>query len=418
MPTKIKIIKQKSPQKSGKKKSKRRVKQTKMMTATPSKEIVDYARLLRDPCNGPLVRAVGSLHQGAITERLRITDSSFLDGIGYLPSKANGYIVWFPSYHSSGTFGGSTNVAYTPANLFYYHSTSSSTPPTNTVVDPAGLGTGVAADGASTTGTFLRDPANNQLLGATTPFDRATTLSACLQADYIGVLSALSGQVCTVSNFSLASFITNSGVPGAIPAFPSVDTIFSYAAKRERLHPAGAEVIWRPTDQSSIPRTGGQMNQGNFVSDSPIVDAPFWTGSKGVHTTRVVATNPNEVFGVCVAWKGVPVSGLSFNMVKVVNLELAARSAQIEEIRTGTSSALPSISIDAVVNAIDSASPGWQSSLSAGAHSMASSIGRGAMDAVMNRASGIVSDVGPLLTNVVSGGMPFQARRSLRMTNV
>lgn len=369
-----------------------------------SLEAQKYASLLLDPCNGPLVRAVGSVHPGAVTERIRLTSASFLDGLAPVASLANGYIVWFPTFHNTGSIDGGVSGVYSPANCFYYHSALSSTVPINTAALPGGVASGIAGNGASNTGVFLRDPGTANLTSAS-PFVRATTLSACLQMDYTGALSAISGQVAVVQNFSLASFITNINT-GAIPAFPSVDAIFAHAADRERLHPEGAEVIWRPTDQSVIPRTTAAAQSGSAQTDL-VTDAAFWSGSPGVDHTRVCATNPGEIFGICIAWKGVPVNSLSFNAVKVVDFELAPRNNQIEEIRSMESPALASTTIDSITNMLDGLSMGWQSSL----RKMSYDAARAAMPGV---GSAILDTVSPLLANVYSGGHPYHARAALR----
>lgn len=363
---------------------------------------MDYLKLVSDPCMGPLVRSVGHVHPGAVTERLRSTFSQGAIANSGANLNTSGYIVWFPSYHNEGlsTALGSA-VAYNPGNAFLFSSSTPLVPPTNTTALPAGLVNGTAAVDLGVSGNFLEDPAFSQL-GGTSPFVRATTLSACLQLDYTGSLSTIAGQVCCVQNYSLASFIQNTNAGGAVPSFPSVDQIFSHAAERTRLHPEGAEVIWRPTEDSSIPRTAGVKDQG-FQQTDLVLDAAFWIGAVGGDYTRVAATNPSEVNGICLAWRGVPANSLSINMVKVVDFELSARNGQIEEIRTGVPASEPATTIDTVVNVLDDAMPGWQSNL----RSMA-------MGAARSGASAAMGGVSRLLREVWSGGKPYQAVAGLR----
>lgn len=102
--------------------------------------------------------------------------------------------------------------------------------------------------------------------------------------------------------------------------------------------------------------------------------------------------------------EGRPHSSLSFNAVKVVNLELAARKAQIEQVLTGEKQSISSTPISAVTNFMDTAMPGWQTSL---VHA-----GREVAKMALGGFGGVVMDtVSPLLSNVYSGGMPHQARK-------
>jgi hypothetical protein len=368
-----------------------------------TKPVVDYLKLVSDPCMGPLVRSVGHVHPGAVTERLRTTFTSGYRWNGTatvaVDLSTSGYIVWFPSYHNDGlTPSGVPSAAYSPGNLYLFTSTTPGTAPVNATATPAGQCNNSTGMDVLISGNFLEDPAQPQLSG-TSPFVRATCLSACLQLDYIGALSAISGQVACVQNYSLASFIQNTNASGgAIPAFPSVDQVFAHAAERSRLHPEGAEVIWRPTEDSSIPRTAGARDQ-SFQQTDLVLDAPFWVGAVGADYTRVCATNPNEVYGMCLAWKGVPAGSLSINAVKVVDFELAARNGQIEEIRTSVPPSEPSTTIDSVINVLDDVAPGWQSNL---------------RDMASEAAHGAAVNVGRLLREVWSGGKPAQAKAGLR----
>jgi len=300
--------------------------------------------------------------------------------------------------------------------MYVFSSGLSTTTPTNTSAAPAGTAL------IDTTGLFLRDPANVQLDPAT-PFSRGTTVSACLQMDVLAQLSTISGQVAVVSNFSLSNFIRNTGTPYATapPQFPSVDEIFAFAATRQRIHPEGAEVIWRPNAQQSVPRTSGELSSGVTLASSSVVpDAAFWAGTAAVHATTVCAANPNEVYGICLAWKGYSSTAalLSFNAVKVVNLELSPRSNQIEPVVHAVPRSVPFTNVESITNKLDEMSPGWQNSLiskmkdmgvggssSAGATSYSSMLGAAGIGAAASN-----REVRDLLSIVWSGGTPWQAR--------
>jgi hypothetical protein len=300
-----------------------------------------YAQLIMSPCHGPLERMPGFSMAGQIAERLRTTFS--------LPASSantNGYVVVFPSYHGSGS------AAQRGLSIYTYESSAPGIAPVNTTANPMGLST--------ISGLAIQDPVNAQLSG-TTPFARAKTLSACLQLEYIGPLSNVSGQVAIITNYSLSAFNQTAGVAGSAFTPPTVDQVFSYASTRERLQIAGHEVVWRPSDSQSVFRTSQSDEVGTVQTSLP--DAVFWTGAVGSLTTTEIATNPNEVMGICIAYRGIPNTAnvLSFNIVKAVELELAARSGAIESLPLATRSAsYARSSVSQIISDLDRDHPGWQ----------------------------------------------------------
>lgn len=313
----------------------------KKRTSNVDSMLTSYANLVANPCHGPLVRLLGPSPTGSLVERLRRTLT--------LPAAAasvNGYVVIYPSFHNSGAPG------YNAANNFYFEANSTAVAPINTVANPAGSG--------GTSGSWIVDPAYSVLAG-TGPFARAKCLSACVQVEYLGALSAIQGQVAVVSNYSLSALNTNTGAVTTAFGFPTVDQVFAYAAVRERMQLEGHEAIWRPSaDQSKF--RGTQVEESGAAATS-LPDAAFWAGSAGVQQTNEINTEPSEVLGMCIAWRGIPAVAnvLSINVVKAVELELAARNGQIEEIPTPpTTSASAQGYVQSAINLLDRNFPNWQ----------------------------------------------------------
>lgn len=299
-------------------------------------EFGSYARLVADPCYGPLTRSVSESSPGAVLERVRtsVTLSS---------TETAGYVVMFPSYHGRGPNPYSSN------SIFYYATSNTTTQPINTAALPLGLAAAI------TTGLFVTDPAYN-VLGITSPFSRAKTLSSCLQLEYLGALSALSGQVAVISNLSFSMFNANVGT-GGLQA-PSVDTLFGYAAERERFQLDGHEGVWRPNDKQCVMRTNSTENAGS-ASVGVEADACFWSGSTAVTATTSACVDPGDVYGVAIAWRGIPATAntITFNVVKCLELELAMRSGQIESIPRPITNKR---TVDEVTSYLDSIMPNWQ----------------------------------------------------------
>lgn len=305
----------------------------------------DYMHLISNPCKGPLVRAPSSGLGNSIVERVRSTIT--------LPTTATnncGYLMWFPSYIGTGGSETSAGSKYAPGNVYLFQNSNTSVNPANTTATPMGL------DTVTTTGVFLFDPA---LFSVTTgsAFSRAKTIAACTQLEFLGALSTCSGQVAIISNATLSNINQNVGGSGVEFIPPSIDQVFSYAAYRERLQLDGHEVVWRPTDNTSVLRSYAAGYAG--AAQTSVADTIFWTGEKTVVPTHVSCMEPRDACGTIIAWKGVPATAnsISLNLIKVIELELAARSNNIEttcpNIESGTS-------ISDSVHLLDELKPTWQ----------------------------------------------------------
>lgn len=306
----------------------------------------DYARLVLDPCMGPLVRSVGGENGANIVERTRITYAVPTTAGSY-----NGYVVWFPSFHSAGGVG-----ANTPANMYSWECTAANLAvrPLNTVAVPMGIN-------PATSGTFWVDPMSGVLSG-TSPFSRAKAIAACMQLDSIGSISSLQGAVCTVVNISLSTFNMNSGAAGTYQP-PSVQEMLSYAAKRERINLDGHEVVWGPNEGDSIFRTNGTEDSGTAVSAvGSLPNVAFWQGNAGVSATECPNPNPDKAMGVLIAWSGLTsgTAHVQLNFTKVAELELAPRGFAVEQNIAPKPSAKQGPMLSGLLADLDEMEPGWR----------------------------------------------------------
>lgn len=261
-----------------------------------------------DPCRGPLVAAPSLGTSVGLIERVRNSWAN-------TTTATCGYAAWFPAYNGAGY---TTPLA--PQNMFWFEPASSATVPTNTAVAPLGM---VAV---GTTGLWFQDPAYGALNGGA--FSRSRCNAACLQLEYIGATSLAAGQVAIVGSMTIESLITNTGTD---IVFPSVDQIFAYAARRERIDPAGHEVKWAPTDLEAKGRGLSQTQQG--TQQSTVADAIFWTGTVGSLSSRLVAADVNVAQGIIIAWRGFPATAgvVAVNAIKVIELDLSPSGYAIEE---------------------------------------------------------------------------------------
>lgn len=293
--------------------------------------------LIANPCYGPLERAATI---GGIVERVRA-----VNGVQTL---ANGYIIWFPSYHGN-------DVQNSFANLFLFQNSLTATGPTNTPA--AGIGTGSTAG----TGIFITDPAYANLTSGT--FSRARSLAACITAQYTGALSAVQGEIAYISNCRVSDIVGNNM---ANPTYPTIDQLFAYSRTVMRASVDPMEVVWRPTDATSKFRaTNATAIADTALARDEVQPKPdvFW--QKGDPTaisqnrTVVACTDPSDAVGIVFMWRGFSntANTLTFRFTKVVELELAPSGNAIEQMVT--TKTVP-LTIDKAVAKLDRSSSLWQ----------------------------------------------------------
>lgn len=317
-----------------------------------------YLNLVADPCHGPLARAPGGTGTSMV-ERSRTTFQPY-------DAHYNGYVLWFPSYTGLGASEGDQGVgsANLGQNFFVFTSDSLIASPTNTTSEPTGSNSRLSGGNP---GQWIADPAA-EILSPGSPFSRGKTLAACLQMDYIGKLSDISGQVAVVKNLSTSAL--SDGVKPM--TFPSIEDVFRYAHLRERTSLEGTEVKWRPAEAEMKFRTTG--GDATPYSDQPGTDTLFRQGSPAETDGSVsclVDPDAADASGILIAWMGIASHDLIFNGVKVSELEIAPVSHMVESPVTSTTEPT---SVDYVVGVLDSVSPGWQTSLKRTATKLGSAV--------------------------------------------
>lgn len=344
---------------------------------------LDLAELIADPC-GARVSGVGSV-EGAITERAR-TFAAVNGGT----NATCGYVAWFPSYtsHSIMSTAGGNNY-----NCFFWESAGSSLVPVNTTTAPMGSG--------GSSGQFLVDPAG-PFVSTGSAFSRQKTYSACIQLEWLANLAAIQGQICVVKNMSLGALNRASGTAGAAYAPLSVDEVFQYAAERQRTQVGGHEAIWRPTVDSCVYRTNGQ-EQSNLTTTATgdLADAIWVSGVPGSSLTVDRCANPNNAYGIVIAWKGWPQATFASGQVVLVKsfaLEMAPRSGAIESIPRQLTNDTEGTLIAKAVEFLDATRPGWQTKL---------------MTAGMDKVGALAMAYGPRIIRAVAG--PRGSIRGSRM---
>lgn len=310
-----------------------------------------YAEMVVNPCMGPLVRAPGIADGVNVVERQRISLS--LNSMG----RTSGYIIWFPAWQGTGTYynpGGS----YAPQNCLLFQAPNTTTAPVNSIAFP--LGTGAAGGLYENSGFWVTDPSWAQVNSGS--FSRSRCTSACMQLEFLGALSSAAGQVCMVSNFSFDALIatTVGSLTGAV-TLPTVDSIFSYAATRERLDLNGHEVIFRPSDMDCKLRGDSGSLFNNAQAHNTVPDGLFWGGSAGSSASLVGATDPREAVAICIAWRSMPAVAdtLTANLIKISEYETAPLLNLVEQPHNPKQS-VPGLTISAVVDKLTAMMPRWQ----------------------------------------------------------
>lgn len=184
-----------------------------------------YARMVADPCNGPMLEGFYSSAEGMLN-KLKTT-------YGSAQTVSNGYILWDPSFTSSVDDPGSFNCLFVA-------STNSSDHPSN--------------NGANPLGSSLTDL---KLEVGAGPFCQSATVSdarcvgACLRATYTGRMDASSGIIAVIDNIPAEAVLNGSTTV-------SVDELIALSSVVERANLATLEVKYKPSDYSHVFRTNSE----------------------------------------------------------------------------------------------------------------------------------------------------------------
>lgn len=186
-------------------------------------KITQLARMVSDPCNGPLVKGLYGDNRGVLS-RFRCTTNSGVVGSTY------SVILWNPLGKSP-----QSTAAAQRFNVLWYQTTNSSTAPstTNWGFNPT-LG-GVAS---------AQDPENPAIYGSARVggagiASQSRTLAACIKAVYTGEQAKFKGMVYPLSNIP-TDIMNNS---------PSIDIFRQYATHGSRNFEQ--EVRYTPSRASS-----------------------------------------------------------------------------------------------------------------------------------------------------------------------
>jgi hypothetical protein len=236
-------------------------------------------------------------------------------------SATSGYLLWSPDYNSDPFNGGAPAG---PANVFFYSTNASFSPPSNTGTFPFGSDT-TPVGGVMNTSKALDDPA--ALLLATDLVQDARCISACMNMVYTGKMMDSSGQVAFIEDLPLSALLELDPFVSVPKSETSVDALFNWTTRTTRLGTDKVEVKFRPDATSARFRSS---------EASPIiVDTPGTTGSvvavpaqtlqptffgiawRGLDTS----TSPKFSFELtkCLEWRASPISGLTHAPPKAIN---------------------------------------------------------------------------------------------------
>jgi hypothetical protein len=330
-----------------------------------SAAIRQVARMISDPCHGPLVNY--SIDNGVV-ERVR-------GGVGIMPGGSGtdqGYVIVFPSYSSHEA----TAVAGYSYNMMVYNPASTTLVGLNTTATPLGTST-------SLSGYARIDPAASALSGTT--FASAKTLAACLTARYTGTEDAKAGEWAMISNFNVNDMFATVDT-----GLPSVSEIFAFAGTTIRVADS-ADLIWRPTAAASKQRSPPNIVHGlpNALQE---VDDTVWTlGTATVAPSRLTCADPENCNGIVFAWRGISSANFVLDYTKIVEFKVRSTSGFIERApapppsrNSVRAASLSSTIVTTATAALDKHSPGWQTFLGRGIESGLAWLG--------NKAEGLLED--------------------------
>lgn len=323
-----------------------------------AKVVHPYVKLLRDPCNGPIVYGPtgGSSQTGYLT---RVTKR-----YTYHQTAADnhGYLAWFPDYHNVGI-----NGAQAAANMFTFSSTSSATRPVNTIANPLGSG------GAS--GNSQQDPAREFI--ASTTIAAARTIASCITACFVGTTVTAAGQMAVATNITPNQLLYGGG---GNPL--NVEEVFNLAQNVDRIPMEKREIVHAPTDLTAPFRAydGGpaRSTAGNPTQDSSCLIIPAAAGGP-----TSVATGASNASGIIIAWSGMSnttASDLTLTFTKVIEW----LPDPVMGIGSPASAPRPSSTYDEILQYININYPGWQDSAARMGAQMAAAYG----PAIVNRVLG------------------------------
>lgn len=312
--------------------------------------------MLRDPCSAELVPGLFPSSQGYLA-RLKATIPDNSDGV-------SGFILWCPKYHNGESYRTVDNEI--TFDVFIWSAVNGSVTP-----NASDVGRALSFSESLLTGDIGRfaDPAGALIGSDNAIVMDARTLSACIRLTYTGRMDRASGQVAFIENLPLASLV---GSPEQKDPPPSVDQLFSMAAKVQRLGVDTLEAVYRPDADAA--HTFHDAGDG-------CVHLSTVEGSRAFIGESARITEPT-CFGF--AWKGLDNGGsaqLSFAMVKNVEWRPSPISgfAAVTPKQQSTKG-----HISRALVALDRAQPSWTTKLINSTETLAGTLAKAAFTGVGN----------------------------------
>lgn len=292
-----------------------------------SNQVLTLAKLIGDPCNGPLVGPQYGSSDGGYLAKFSSYHKHDVSTTG-----TSGYVVWFPDFTGGADTGGN-------GALYIFATTDSTVSPINTVSDPLGRG----SSAATINGNFLEDPSHTFLTGSVV--QDARTVAACVKMIYTGRNDSLAGRIGYLDNIPREALLTGAG-----GSPPSVEDMFRYSPNSMRTPLDLVENKFRPTEGSEYYRTAA-------TSTGSDKDRCFTIGN-GAATSIGSGTPSGLCPGIGFVWDGLTSdSALAFDFVKAVEWRPDMTSG-LTAAPTHKSTGVNVVS--KAVSYLDTKHPGWQ----------------------------------------------------------
>lgn len=305
--------------------------------ATAHNPILEYAKLLADPCEAPLVGPnYGSTEAGYLSKF-----SSYVPmAIG--SAETSGYIIWFPDY-CNGTGAGAGGYS----NCIAFAASSANTTPT-ALTFGRGINT-YTDDGGS-----IPDPAYDFCEGTTVQDTRCA--AACMKMTYTGQNSTLAGRVGYIEGISRESLLTGDG---GSPL--NVASIARYSNTAMRTPLDTIENKFRPSEGSQF-----------FRSTNLAEDACFVMGDT-VNTAIGPSTTSGTGLGIGFYWDGLTSNtSFSFDLLKAIEWRPEMSSGLVAP--PVKSSKQGGNVVSRALAYLDTSHPGWQRATYQAAMSLAARV--------------------------------------------
>jgi len=306
------------------------------------------ATLLNNPC-GQVPRGLTATVGGGIVRVVRKIYTMHVT-----PNFNNGYLIWYPDFHSR---GGGTTIKVS-ANVFAYESQNSglTTAPTSPVTPTVGYKALFGdTDAITYAGVAYADPVYN-ILGSV--FREAATLAACAKFRYLGTTAANRGAVGRLEQVDGANFITTDG---SNMYGPTTAGLVSYSEDRQRPDMADLEVKWAPTNGVGTTfRGNGDYGANNALNNT--ADSFLELGVTASSASQYVANSPSSHTAIGFVWTGMGIdtgSDIEIELIKVVELKIGITSGLRENIAVVP----PPAAFDQATRILDNANPEWRTSM-------------------------------------------------------